>query len=464
MPKRNPLGVDDRERGERREHRLQLDQDEGGERRPRPIATEVVADAREVAGAMRRPVSRTASRLGRQPPRRARPTRPSARKARGRRHPRMLPPAGPSRPEQAGRLERPGPARAPWSVTGGGTALAPRGAADGRPAPGQPNVDKPDRCGQIRALRIAARAAILRGGQPRGSRDHFRWQAVPGPQRATSSTRAPLHGQGRTRSSSARWRTSGRRATPSVDPARSPARASRPGRAAGPAPGRSSSSSSSAGRTTGAARSPAGVHRGPDHPDSGRLRTEEPETMAHKKGSAAPGTAATPTRNSSGSSGRAGSGSPAGTIIVRQRGTRFSPGHNVGRGKDDTLFAQGRRRGRLPKSRHGRRHVSLRRAVSLLQASAASPVPPGSRHVFVDEVTIHVRAGDGGGARQLPPREVRPPGRPGRRRRRRRRLGDAASADEGLEHPPRLPLQRHSAPGGGHGRVGQDTAATARTS
>ena len=29
----------------------------------------------------------------------------------------------------------------------------------------------------------------------------------------------------------------------------------------------------------------------------------------------------------------------AGTIIVRQRGTKYHPGRNVGRGKDDTLFA-----------------------------------------------------------------------------------------------------------------------------
>ena len=29
----------------------------------------------------------------------------------------------------------------------------------------------------------------------------------------------------------------------------------------------------------------------------------------------------------------------AGEIIVRQRGTHFHPGSNVGRGKDDTLFA-----------------------------------------------------------------------------------------------------------------------------
>ncbi len=29
-----------------------------------------------------------------------------------------------------------------------------------------------------------------------------------------------------------------------------------------------------------------------------------------------------------------------GAILVRQRGTKFFPGENVGRGKDDTLFAK----------------------------------------------------------------------------------------------------------------------------
>jgi large subunit ribosomal protein L27 len=29
----------------------------------------------------------------------------------------------------------------------------------------------------------------------------------------------------------------------------------------------------------------------------------------------------------------------SGSIIVRQRGTQFHPGRNVGQGKDDTLFA-----------------------------------------------------------------------------------------------------------------------------
>ncbi|MDX1501638.1 MAG: 50S ribosomal protein L27 [Thermoanaerobaculia bacterium] len=42
-----------------------------------------------------------------------------------------------------------------------------------------------------------------------------------------------------------------------------------------------------------------------------------------------------------------------GTILVRQRGTKIKPGDQVGRGKDDTLFAkidgvvQFRKRGRL---------------------------------------------------------------------------------------------------------------------
>jgi large subunit ribosomal protein L27 len=34
-----------------------------------------------------------------------------------------------------------------------------------------------------------------------------------------------------------------------------------------------------------------------------------------------------------------GSTITAGTILVRQRGTKFHPGKNVGKGKDDTLFS-----------------------------------------------------------------------------------------------------------------------------
>ena len=31
---------------------------------------------------------------------------------------------------------------------------------------------------------------------------------------------------------------------------------------------------------------------------------------------------------------------PAGNILVRQRGTKFHPGTNVGKGSDDTLYAK----------------------------------------------------------------------------------------------------------------------------
>ena len=42
----------------------------------------------------------------------------------------------------------------------------------------------------------------------------------------------------------------------------------------------------------------------------------------------------------------------AGTIILRQRGTKFYPGENVGRGGDDTLYA--RRDGHVVFERWGR--------------------------------------------------------------------------------------------------------------
>jgi large subunit ribosomal protein L27 len=48
----------------------------------------------------------------------------------------------------------------------------------------------------------------------------------------------------------------------------------------------------------------------------------------------------------------------AGAIIVRQRGTRFHPGHNVGRGGDDTLFATAAGTVKFGE-RHGRRLVDI---------------------------------------------------------------------------------------------------------
>ncbi|MDH4027801.1 MAG: 50S ribosomal protein L27 [Nitrospirota bacterium] len=61
--------------------------------------------------------------------------------------------------------------------------------------------------------------------------------------------------------------------------------------------------------------------------------------MAHKKGVGS-------TRNGRDSQSKrlgvkmfGGQTVKAGNILVRQRGTKFHPGFNVGRGSDDTLFA-----------------------------------------------------------------------------------------------------------------------------
>lgn len=61
--------------------------------------------------------------------------------------------------------------------------------------------------------------------------------------------------------------------------------------------------------------------------------------MAHKKGTGS-------TRNGRDSNAQrlgvkkfGGEAVRSGSIIVRQRGTKFHPGVNVGRGGDDTLFA-----------------------------------------------------------------------------------------------------------------------------
>lgn len=49
----------------------------------------------------------------------------------------------------------------------------------------------------------------------------------------------------------------------------------------------------------------------------------------------------------------------AGSIIVRQRGTRIHPGRNVGRGRDDTLFALADGFVQFNTGRGGRKTVSV---------------------------------------------------------------------------------------------------------
>jgi large subunit ribosomal protein L27 len=62
--------------------------------------------------------------------------------------------------------------------------------------------------------------------------------------------------------------------------------------------------------------------------------------MAHKKGLGSSRNGRDSNAQRLGVKAFAGEVVPGGTIIVRQRGTRIKPGLNVGRGKDDTLFAK----------------------------------------------------------------------------------------------------------------------------
>lgn len=81
--------------------------------------------------------------------------------------------------------------------------------------------------------------------------------------------------------------------------------------------------------------------------------------MAHKKAGGS-------SRNGRDSAGRrlgvkkfGGQEVIGGNIIVRQRGTKFYPGSNVGMGKDHTLFALAEGRVRFHKGKLGRKFVSV---------------------------------------------------------------------------------------------------------
>jgi large subunit ribosomal protein L27 len=62
--------------------------------------------------------------------------------------------------------------------------------------------------------------------------------------------------------------------------------------------------------------------------------------MAHKKGVGSSRNGRTSNPKYLGVKRYGGESVVAGNILVKQRGTKFHPGRNVGRGSDDTLFAK----------------------------------------------------------------------------------------------------------------------------
>lgn len=89
--------------------------------------------------------------------------------------------------------------------------------------------------------------------------------------------------------------------------------------------------------------------------------------MAHKKAGGS-------SRNGRDSAGRrlgvklfGGEVATAGNIIVRQRGTKWHPGNNVGMGKDHTLFALTNGRIEFRTKAEGRTYVSV---VPMAEAAA----------------------------------------------------------------------------------------------
>ena len=78
------------------------------------------------------------------------------------------------------------------------------------------------------------------------------------------------------------------------------------------------------------------------------------QLFAHKKGGGS-------TKNGRDSESKRADGQfvLAGNILVRQRGTHFHPGVNVGLGKDDTLYAKADGIVRFETKHLGRREVSV---------------------------------------------------------------------------------------------------------
>ncbi len=91
------------------------------------------------------------------------------------------------------------------------------------------------------------------------------------------------------------------------------------------------------------------------------------QRFAHKKGVSSTRNGRDSESKRLGVKEQAGTFVTAGSILVRQRGTHFHPGTNVGRGNDDTLYAK--IDGKVAFERKGRWH----RKISVHAVEAAAP-------------------------------------------------------------------------------------------
>jgi large subunit ribosomal protein L27 len=81
--------------------------------------------------------------------------------------------------------------------------------------------------------------------------------------------------------------------------------------------------------------------------------------MAHKKGGGSSGNGRDSNAQRLGIKRFSGQRVTAGSVLVRQRGTRYLPGVNVGLGRDDTLFALTSGVVRFERRGRDRRQISI---------------------------------------------------------------------------------------------------------
>jgi len=117
--------------------------------------------------------------------------------------------------------------------------------------------------------------------------------------------------------------------------------------------------------------------------------------MAHKKGQGS-------SQNGRDSAGQrlgckrfSGQFVTAGSILVRQRGTKFKPGRNVGMGKDDTLFAKINGIVKYEGKDKGRRFISvleINSDKSVAETVASQTKPVGASVAKTATATIEAEA------------------------------------------------------------------------